>query len=150
LSSSGIAAISDTKSLNFWAGDELRIIPVGAAKGWVFQALLGTALCCCHLDAGSVSASNLMFSVGAAMAVGGVVQMLSPQVSGCGCDRTQITNLPMRLAQSILQHPVTPFLCFTGGNRRCDYLRRDLCRRSAINKLPISSHLTVAFFMDAI
>ncbi|MDD9233716.1 phage minor tail protein L [Enterobacter kobei] len=36
------------------------------------------------------------------------------------------------------------------GDRRCDYLRRDLCRRSAINKLPISSHLTVAFFMDAI
>lgn len=67
-------------------GDELRIIPVirGSKRAGVFQALLGTALVAAAIwmPGVSIAASNLMFSVGAAMAVGGVVQMLSPQVSG--------------------------------------------------------------------
>ncbi|ELS5417050.1 tail assembly protein [Citrobacter freundii] len=67
-------------------GDELRIIPVirGSKRAGVFQALLGTALVAASIwvPGVSIAASNLMFSVGAAMAVGGVVQMLSPQVSG--------------------------------------------------------------------
>lgn len=67
-------------------GDELRIIPVirGSKRAGVFQALLGTALVAAAIwiPGVSIAASNLMFSVGATMAVGGVVQMLSPQVSG--------------------------------------------------------------------
>lgn len=67
-------------------GDELRIIPVirGSKRAGVFQALLGTALVAAAIwmPGVSIAASNPMFSVGAAMAVGGVVQMLSPQVSG--------------------------------------------------------------------
>lgn len=67
-------------------GDELRIIPVirGSKRAGVFQALLGTALVAAAIwmPGVSIAASNLMFSVGAAMAVGGVVQMLSPQVAG--------------------------------------------------------------------
>jgi len=67
-------------------GDELRIIPVirGSKRAGVFQALLGTALVAAAIwmPGVSIAASNLMFSVRAAMAVGGVVQMLSPQVAG--------------------------------------------------------------------
>ena len=67
-------------------GDELRIIPVirGSKRAGIFQALLGTALVAAAIwmPGVSIAASNLMFSVGAAMAVGGVVQMLSPQVAG--------------------------------------------------------------------
>ncbi|MDM3069840.1 tail assembly protein [Citrobacter sp. Cf224] len=67
-------------------GDELRIIPVirGSKRAGVFQALLGTALVAAAIwmPGISIAASNIMFPVGAAMAVGGVVQMLSPQVSG--------------------------------------------------------------------
>ncbi|HAT7549663.1 TPA: tail assembly protein [Citrobacter freundii] len=67
-------------------GDELRIIPVirGSKRAGVFQALLGTALVAAAIwmQGVSIAASNIMFPVGAAMAVGGVVQMLSPQVSG--------------------------------------------------------------------
>ena len=67
-------------------GDELRIIPVirGSKRAGVFQALLGTALVAAAIwmPGVSIAASNLMFSVGAAMAVGGVVQMLSPPGSG--------------------------------------------------------------------
>ena len=68
------------------AGDELRIIPVirGSKRAGVFQALLGAALVVASIwmPGISIAASNLMFSVGAAMSVGGVVQMLSPQVAG--------------------------------------------------------------------
>ncbi|EPN6926193.1 tail assembly protein [Citrobacter freundii] len=67
-------------------GDELRIIPVirGSKRAGVFQALLGTALVAAAIwmPGVSIAASNIMFPVGAAMAVGGVVQMLSPQVAG--------------------------------------------------------------------
>ncbi|PUU62484.1 phage tail protein [Citrobacter freundii] len=67
-------------------GDELRIIPVirGSKRAGVFQALLGTALVAAAIwmPGVSIAASNIMFPVGAAMVVGGVVQMLSPQVSG--------------------------------------------------------------------
>lgn len=67
-------------------GDELRIIPVirGSKRAGVFQALLGTALVAAAIwmPGVSIAASDIMFPVGAAMAVGGVVQMLSPQVSG--------------------------------------------------------------------
>lgn len=67
-------------------GDELRIIPVirGNKRAGVFRALLGTALVAAAIwmPGVSIAASDIMFPVGAAMAVGGVVQMLSPQVSG--------------------------------------------------------------------
>jgi predicted phage tail protein len=59
-----------------------------------------------------------MFSVGAAMAVGGVVQMLSPQVSGLRM-RQDPDNKPSYAfgGPLILQHPATPFLCFMGRGK---------------------------------
>jgi predicted phage tail protein len=61
-----------------------------------------------------------MFSVGAAMAVGGVVQMLSPQVSGLRM-RQDPDNKPSYAfgGPLIQQHPATPFLyLWSAGNRR--------------------------------
>lgn len=70
-------------------GREIRIVPViiGSKRGGLLQTILGFALIAAAafplLAPGiSIAASNLMFSVGAAMAVGGVVQMLSPQPKG--------------------------------------------------------------------
>ena len=61
-------------------GDELRIIPVirGSKRAGLFQAVLGAALIAGGIALGPAGAAL----VGASMAVGGVVQMLSPQVSG--------------------------------------------------------------------
>ncbi len=61
----------------------IHIVPrlAGAKSGGVFQAVLGGG--CyggCYMDAGGVGimASNLLFSLGASMTLGGVAQMLAP------------------------------------------------------------------------
>ncbi|MCZ9550685.1 tail assembly protein [Enterobacter hormaechei] len=72
-------------------GDELRIIPVirGSKRAGLFQAVLGAALIVGGIALGPAGAALIgkgaalnVALVGASMAVGGVVQMLSPQVSG--------------------------------------------------------------------
>ncbi|EGQ5301207.1 tail assembly protein [Enterobacter hormaechei] len=72
-------------------GDELRIIPVirGSKRAGLFQAVLGAALIAGGIALGPAGAALIgkgaalnVALVGASMAVGGVVQMLSPQVSG--------------------------------------------------------------------
>ena len=72
-------------------GDELRIIPVirGSKRAGLFLAVLGAALIAGGIALGPAGAALIgkgaalnVALVGASMAVGGVVQMLSPQVSG--------------------------------------------------------------------
>ncbi|HBX1436903.1 TPA: tail assembly protein [Klebsiella pneumoniae] len=72
-------------------GDELRIIPVirGSKRAGLFQAVLGAALIAGGIALGPAGAALIgkgaalnVALVGASMAVGGVVQMLSPQASG--------------------------------------------------------------------
>lgn len=67
-------------------GEIIRIVPVviGSKKAGVLQTILGAALmvAAIWMPGLSIPASNLMFSAGAAMALGGVVQMLSPQPAG--------------------------------------------------------------------
>ena len=72
-------------------GDELRIIPVirGSKRAGLFQAVLGAALIAGGIALGPAGAALIgkgaalnVALVGASMAVGGVVQMLSHQVSG--------------------------------------------------------------------
>lgn len=67
-------------------GEIIRIVPVviGSKKAGVLQTILGAALMAAAIwmPGLSIPASNLMFSAGAAMALGGVVQMLSPQPAG--------------------------------------------------------------------
>ncbi|EPL1952545.1 TPA: tail assembly protein [Citrobacter freundii] len=72
-------------------GDELRIIPVirGSKRAGLFQAVLGVALIAGGIALGPAGAAIIgkgaalnVALVGASMVVGGVVQLLSPQVSG--------------------------------------------------------------------
>ncbi|MDG4707993.1 tail assembly protein [Enterobacter hormaechei] len=72
-------------------GDELRIIPVirGSKRAGLFQAVLGVALIAGGIALGPAGAALIgkgaalnIGLVGASMALGGVVQLLSPQVSG--------------------------------------------------------------------
>ena len=72
-------------------GSEIRIAPVivGSKSGGLFQTILGVALVTTALIGSSFSAValgssawGLLAGAGASMALGGVVQMLSPQVSG--------------------------------------------------------------------
>lgn len=96
----------------------------------------------------SIAASNLMFSVGAAMAVGGVVQMLSPQVSGLRM-RQEPDNKPSYAfggpVNTTASGNPSPALWATGNWRR-HYIRRGLCRRSAINQTTYCKPPTVAFY----
>lgn len=69
------------------SGEVIRIIPViiGSKRGGFLQTILGVALITAAVFApwgAAVWASNLAFSVGATMALGGVIQMLSPQPTG--------------------------------------------------------------------
>lgn len=103
-------------------GDELRIIPVirGSKRAGVFRALLGTALVAAAIwMPGSVSQRvTSCFPLGLQWLLAVWCKCSPLRYQACECGRTQITSLPMRLAaQSILQHPVTPFLCFTGRGR---------------------------------
>ncbi|XTZ40277.1 tail assembly protein [Salmonella enterica] len=68
-------------------GDIIRIQPViiGSKSGGLFQTILGVALITAAVFApwgAAIWASNLAFSIGASMALGGVIQMLSPQPKG--------------------------------------------------------------------
>lgn len=82
------------------SGETIRIVPViiGSKRGGLLQTILGVVLIAAAafplLAPGiSIAASNLMFSIGAAMAVGGVVQMLSPQPKGLAI-KTGADNKP--------------------------------------------------------
>lgn len=67
-------------------GSEIRIAPVivGSKSSGLFQTILGVALIAAAAFAPglSIAASNIIFNIGAAVALGGVVQMLSPQAPG--------------------------------------------------------------------
>lgn len=72
-------------------GDELRIIPVirGSKRAGIFQAVLGAALIAGGIALGPAGAGLIgkgvalnVALVGASMVLGGVVQLLSPQVAG--------------------------------------------------------------------
>lgn len=64
-------------------GAVIHIVPrlAGAKSGGVFQAVLGVALVAAAIwmPGISIAASNIMFSMGSAMALGGVAQMLAPK-----------------------------------------------------------------------
>ncbi|HBL0862923.1 TPA: tail assembly protein [Escherichia coli] len=64
-------------------GAVIHIVPrlVGAKSGGIFQAVLGAALIATAIwmPGLSIVASNLMFSLGAGMVLGGVAQMLAPK-----------------------------------------------------------------------
>lgn len=65
----------------------IRIVPIvmGSKRGGVFQTIFGAVLVAAAiwLPWGSALwASNLLFAVGASVAIGGVIQMLSPQPKG--------------------------------------------------------------------
>lgn len=78
-------------------GEEIRIAPVlaGSKRGGVFQMILGAVLVVASIwmPGLSIAASNLMFSAGAAMSIGGVVQMLAPQMPGLA-SRQDADNKP--------------------------------------------------------
>ncbi|HBP8878262.1 TPA: tail assembly protein [Escherichia coli] len=64
-------------------GAVIHIVPrlAGAKSGGVFQAVLGVALVAAAIwmPGISIAASNIMFSMGSAMALGGVARMLAPK-----------------------------------------------------------------------
>ncbi|HCR1107408.1 TPA: tail assembly protein [Klebsiella aerogenes] len=78
-------------------GSEIRIAPVlaGSKRGGMFQMILGAVLIVASIwmPGLSIAASNLMFSAGAAMSIGGVVQMLAPQMPGLA-SRQDADNKP--------------------------------------------------------
>lgn len=70
-------------------GREIHIVPVirGSKRSGLLQTILGVALIAAAafpvLTPGlGIAASNIMFGIGASMALGGVAQMLSPQPGG--------------------------------------------------------------------
>ncbi|WP_053388742.1 MULTISPECIES: tail assembly protein [unclassified Citrobacter] len=67
-------------------GREIRIVPViiGSKRDGVLQTILGAALVVASIwmPGVGIAASNMMFAAGAAMTMGGVAQMLSPQPGG--------------------------------------------------------------------
>ncbi|KNC91303.1 tail assembly protein [Trabulsiella odontotermitis] len=67
-------------------GEVVRIVPVviGSKKAGLLQTILGAVLVVVSIwmPGVSIAASNLLFSAGAALTLGGVVQMLSPQPGG--------------------------------------------------------------------
>lgn len=67
-------------------GREIHIVPViiGSKKAGVLQTILGAVLVAVSIwmPGIGIAASNLMFAAGAAMTIGGVTQMLSPQAKG--------------------------------------------------------------------
>lgn len=66
-------------------GETIRIMPViiGSKRG-LFQTIFGAALIAAAIwmPGVGIAASNMLFAVGASMAVGGVIQMISPQMTG--------------------------------------------------------------------
>lgn len=67
-------------------GREIRIVPVilGSKKAGVLQTILGAVIVAASIwmPGIGIAASNVMFAAGASMALGGIVQMLSPQIGG--------------------------------------------------------------------
>lgn len=67
-------------------GREIRIVPViiGSKRAGVLQTILGAVLVVASIwmPGVGIAASNMMFAAGAAMTMGGVAQMLSPQPGG--------------------------------------------------------------------
>lgn len=67
-------------------GREIHIVPVviGSKKAGVMQTILGAVLVAASIwmPGIGIAASNMMFAAGAAMTMGGVAQMLSPQATG--------------------------------------------------------------------
>lgn len=65
---------------------DIRIAPIveGAKKAGLFQTILGVALiaAAAYLPGISIAASNVIFQIGAAATLGGVIQLLSPQTNG--------------------------------------------------------------------
>ncbi|EBF4220384.1 tail assembly protein [Salmonella enterica] len=68
------------------SGREIRIVPViiGSKRAGVLQTILGAVLVVASIwmPGVGIAASNMMFAAGAAMTMGGVAQMLSPQPGG--------------------------------------------------------------------
>ncbi|MDF7759054.1 tail assembly protein [Kosakonia cowanii] len=67
-------------------GREIHIVPVliGSKKAGVMQTILGAVLVAASIwmPGVGIATSNMMFAAGSAMAVGGVMQMISPQAQG--------------------------------------------------------------------
>jgi len=77
------------EELQFGARDEIRIAPViiGSKSGGIFQTVLGVALIAASAfmpAAAPAALTGALASTGASMAIGGVIQMLSPQARGIG------------------------------------------------------------------
>lgn len=75
------------KELGFGGSEDIRIAPVmrGRKRGGLLQTIIGVALVAASIWnplGWSAAASGALMSAGASMAIGGVVQMLSPQVQG--------------------------------------------------------------------
>jgi predicted phage tail protein len=64
----------------------IRIVPIiiGSKKAAVMQTILGAVPVAASIwmPGIGIAASNMMFAAGSAMAVGGVMPMISPQVQG--------------------------------------------------------------------
>ncbi|TBL40759.1 tail assembly protein [Hafnia alvei] len=69
-------------------GSEIRIMPIiiGSKRGGVFQTILGAALIAAAFFAPAAWAAAVpyLYSAGASLALGGVIQLLTPQMPGLG------------------------------------------------------------------
>lgn len=68
-------------------GSEIRIMPIiiGSKRGGIFQTILGAALIAVAFFVPAAAAfAPFLYGAGASMALGGVVQMLTPQIPGLG------------------------------------------------------------------
>lgn len=72
--------------LTIGGDQDIRIAPIveGAKKAGLFQVILGVSLvaAAAFLPGISIAASNVIFQIGAAATLGGVIQLLSPQTNG--------------------------------------------------------------------
>lgn len=101
----------------------IHIVPrmAGAKSGGFFQAVLGAALIVASIwmPGLSIAASNIMFSLGASMALGGVAQMLAPKAktpsskqTDNGKQNTYFSSLDNLVAQgNALPVPYGEILC---------------------------------------
>lgn len=72
--------------LTIGGDQDIRIAPIveGAKKAGLFQVILGVSLvaAAAFLPGISIAASDVIFQIGAATTLGGVIQLLSPQTNG--------------------------------------------------------------------